>query len=89
LHSHHQYKDQPFIRLVLFRLPGSDGKNSALCRSLYQPCRDKRDQARKQVAAGIDPSEHRKAHRAANSFEVVALERFRKFVFTKGASLAE
>ncbi|HKU17954.1 MAG TPA: integrase arm-type DNA-binding domain-containing protein [Candidatus Saccharimonadales bacterium] len=42
--------------------------------------REKRDAARKQLAAGIDPSAHRKAEkaageeRAANSFEVVARE---------------
>lgn len=42
--------------------------------------RDKRDAARKLIAAGIDPGQHRKAEkaagveRAANSFEVVARE---------------
>jgi len=42
--------------------------------------RDRRDEARKQVAAGIDPGEHRKAKKTAkvaqqaNSFEVVARE---------------
>ena len=42
--------------------------------------RERRDQARKLLAAGIDPGEHRKvvtaagAERAANSFEVVARE---------------
>ena len=42
--------------------------------------RDKRDEARKQIAAHVDPSEHRKAvklaklNRAANSFEVIARE---------------
>lgn len=42
--------------------------------------RDRREEARRQVAAGIDPSEQRKAtkaagqERAANSFEVVARE---------------
>jgi integrase len=42
--------------------------------------RDRRDAARKLLAAGVDPSEHRKAEeaagieRAANSFEVVARE---------------
>lgn len=46
--------------------------------------RDKRDAARKLLAAGIDPGEHRKAaraaqqERAANSFEVVAREWFSK-----------
>ena len=46
--------------------------------------RDKRDAARKQVAAGIDPGEVRKAQKAAkdqeaNSFEVVAREWHGKF----------
>lgn len=47
--------------------------------------REKRDQARKQIAAEIDPGEHRKAHkvakqdRAANSFEVIAREWFGKY----------
>ena len=46
--------------------------------------RERRDEARKQVAAGIDPAEHRKAQKtaqadqAANSFEVVAREWFAK-----------
>jgi integrase len=47
--------------------------------------RDKRDDARRQIAAGIDPSLQRKAHKAvkvagaANSFEVVAREWLAKF----------
>lgn len=47
--------------------------------------RDRRDDARKLLAAGVDPSENRKAAksasalRAANSFEVVAREWFAKF----------
>lgn len=47
--------------------------------------RDRRDAARKQVASGIDPSEHRKAEKAtavssaANSFEVIAREWFAKY----------
>jgi integrase len=47
--------------------------------------RDRRDEARKLIAEGIDPSENRKAmksasvDRAANSFEVVAREWFAKF----------
>ena len=42
--------------------------------------RERRDDARKQLANGINPSEHRKAHksaiheRAANSFEIIARE---------------
>lgn len=47
--------------------------------------RDKRDEARRQLAAGIDPSAHRKAVKAAkvtsdgNSFEIVAREWYAKF----------
>ncbi len=47
--------------------------------------RDRRDKARRLLADGVDPSEHRKivksawADRAANSFEVVAREWLRKF----------
>jgi integrase len=50
--------------------------------------RDRRDEARKLVAAGIDPSEHRKASKAAalarsnNSFEGVAREWMEKFSAT-------
>jgi len=44
--------------------------------------RDRRDEARKLIANGVDPGEHRKANKAAgaerakNSFEVVAMEWF-------------
>jgi hypothetical protein len=47
--------------------------------------RDRRDDARKLLASGVDPGEHRKATKAANgdrtanSFEVVAREWFAKF----------
>jgi integrase len=47
--------------------------------------RDKRDEARRQIASGISPSEVRKAQKAAraesnlNSFEVVAREWFQRF----------
>jgi len=50
--------------------------------------REKREAARKLLAAGIDPSENRKAHktarvdRAANSFEVVAREWLNKMAST-------
>lgn len=46
--------------------------------------RERRDEARKLVAHGIDPSEHRKAHKAeklsksANTFETIAREWFSK-----------
>jgi integrase len=57
--------------------------------------RDRRDEARKLLANGIDPSENRKiqkaAHtdRAANSFEVVAREWFAKYANTWAASHSE
>jgi integrase len=57
--------------------------------------RVKRDEARKQVAAGIDPGEHRKAHKAAkldrasNSFEIVAREWFTKYSVNWVASHAD
>jgi integrase len=47
--------------------------------------RERRDEARKQLAAGIDPGEHRKARKSAlaergeNSFEVIAREWFAKY----------
>jgi integrase len=54
--------------------------------------RDKRDAARKLLAAGVDPGEHRKAEkaagddRAANSFEVIAREWLAKHSPTWAAS---
>ena len=64
-----------------------DNKEKLLSLGVYpdvglKEARDKRDDARKLLAAGIDPAAHRKAHksaradRAANSFEVVAREWF-------------
>jgi len=61
------------------------GKEKRLAIGIYPDtgladARDKRDAARKLLAAGIDPGEHRKAEkaageeRAANSFEVIARE---------------
>ena len=66
-----------------------DGKEKLLSLGTYpdvslKDARERRDEARKQVAAGIDPSEHRKAKKServtkrANSFEVVAREWFAK-----------
>lgn len=66
------------------------GKEKLLSLGVYpdvslKDARDRRDEARKQVAAGIDPGENRKAQksaqadRAANSFEVVAREWFAKY----------
>ena len=66
-----------------------NGKEKLLSLGTYpdvslKDARERRDKARKRVAAGIDPSEHRKAknaartERAANSFEVVAREWFSK-----------
>jgi len=62
-----------------------NGKEKRLAIGIYPDtgladARDKRDAARKLLAAGIDPGEHRKAEkaageeRAANSFEVIARE---------------
>ena len=64
-----------------------DGKEKQISLGVYpdvalKDARERRDDARKQVAAGIDPSEHRKARKVArageveNSFEVVAREWF-------------
>ena len=66
-----------------------DNKEKLLSLGIYpdvglKDARERRDEARKQVAAGIDPAEHRKAQKtaqadqAANSFEVVAREWFAK-----------
>lgn len=66
-----------------------DGKEKLLSLGTYpdvslKQARERRDEARKQVAAGIDPGEHRKAKKAAkeakwaNSFEVVGREWFGK-----------
>ena len=67
-----------------------DGKEKLLSLGTYpdtslKDARDRRDAARKLLAAGTDPGENRKAmklvrtDRAANSFEVVAREWFAKF----------
>lgn len=74
-----------------------DGKEKQLSFGVYpevglKDARERRDDARKQVAAGIDPGEHRKAQksgradRAANSFEVVAREWFAKYSTTWAAN---
>jgi len=66
-----------------------DGKEKLLSLGTYpdvslKDARERRDEARKQVAAGIDPGQHRKAkktakeERQANSFEVVAREWYAK-----------
>lgn len=69
------------------------GKEKQLSFGVYpdvglKDARARRDDARKHVAAGIDPGEHRRAQksactdRAANSFEVVAREWFAKYSAT-------
>lgn len=73
------------------------GKRKTLALGVYpdvplSKAREKRDIARKQVADGIDPSVHRKAHRAAavdraaNSFETIAREWHTKYrsTWTRG-----
>ncbi len=70
-----------------------DGKRKTLSMGVYpdvslRDARDRRDAARKQIANGIDPGEHRKAHKSAradavaNSFEAVAREWFSKMLPT-------
>jgi len=70
-----------------------DGKEKRLSLGVYpdvglKEARERRDEARKLLAEGIDPSEHRKAQksaredRAANSFEVIAREWYAKFAPT-------
>lgn len=67
-----------------------DGKEKRMSLGVYpdvslKDARQRRDEARKLVAAGVDPGENRKAQKlarsdqAANSFEVVAREWFAKF----------
>ena len=76
------------------------GKEKRLAFSTYSDtslasARDKRDEARKLLAAGVDPGEHRKAEKAAgddnaaNSFEVIAREWFAKHSPTWVASHAD
>lgn len=66
-----------------------DGKRKTLSMGVYpdtglKDAREKRDEARKLLAQGIDPGEHRKAAKSArqnlvaNSFEIVAREWFAK-----------
>ena len=66
-----------------------DGKRKTVSMGIYpetslKEARDKRDQARKQIAQGIDPGENRKAMKAAQTadgetFEVIAREWFAKY----------
>lgn len=71
-----------------------DGKRKTLALGVYPDvslarAREKRDEARRLLAEGIDPGEHRKAaramkeERAANSFEAVAREWFAKHLADK------
>lgn len=77
-----------------------DGKEKRLAHGSYPEvslasARERRDAARKLLAAGVDPGEHKKAtkaskdDRAANSFEVVAREWFAKQKATWVPSHAE
>jgi integrase len=74
-----------------------DGKEKRLALGVYpdvglRDARQRRDDARKLLASGVDPSEHRKAQKlarteqAANSFEVVAREWIAKYATTWAAS---
>ncbi|MDD5388685.1 MAG: integrase arm-type DNA-binding domain-containing protein [Gallionellaceae bacterium] len=76
------------------------GKRKTLSMGVYpdvslKDARARRDEARKQLAADIDPGEHRKAlkaakdGRAANSFEVIAREWHTKFSATWNESHGE
>ncbi|HUX64299.1 tyrosine-type recombinase/integrase [Sulfuricella sp.] len=76
------------------------GKRKTLAVGVYPDvslldARERRDEARKLLAADIDPSANKKAKRAAkqgqaaNSFEVVALEWLEKFGAKKAASTIE
>ena len=67
-----------------------EGKEKRLSLGVYpdislQLARERRDDARKMVATGVDPAQHRKAQKeakksnAANSFEVIAREWFDKY----------
>jgi integrase len=67
-----------------------DGKEKLLSHGSYpevslSDARERRDNARKMLASGVDPGEHQKAKKAArvesaaNSFEVIAREWFGKF----------
>lgn len=73
------------------------GKEKLLSFGIYpdiglKEARQRRDDARKLLAAGVDPSEHRKAYKASrsssavNSFEVVAREWFGKYAPTWAAT---
>jgi integrase len=77
-----------------------DGKEKRLSLGIYPDtslatARDKRDAARKLLAAGVDPGEHRKAEKlageeqAANSFEVIAREWLAKYSPTWAASTGD
>jgi len=74
-----------------------DGKEKRLALGVYpdvglKEARERRDAARKLLASGVDPGEHRKAQKlarteqAANSFEVVAREWVAKYATTWAAS---
>lgn len=69
------------------------GKETRVSLGVYpdvslKDARERRDQARRQLAAGIDPAEHKKARKLAlitgdeNSFEIVAREWYAKFAPT-------
>jgi hypothetical protein len=74
-----------------------DGKEKRLALGVYpdvglKDARERREAARKLLASGVDPGEHRKAQKqtriddVSNSFEVIAREWFAKYSTTASAS---
>ena len=61
----------------------------------FKEARERRDNARKLLASGVDPGEHRKAQKqtriddASNSFKVIAREWFAKYGTTWAATHSE
>src|SRR5271168_3503595 len=77
-----------------------EGKEKRLSLRVYpdvglKEARDRRDDARKLLASGVDPGEHRKAQKltrneqAVNSFEVVGRQWFAKYATNWAASHSE
>ena len=88
----HQLGWQVVAAQVSLRWQGEAPVLGRLSHVSLEDARDRRDRARKLIADGVDRSEHRKAQtsvradRVANSFEVVAQERFAKFSKARAAA---